>query len=597
MATHAFADMMYHLYQCFGLFKKKDKRREVLRNGSFSYHQSFFGKSNDDSAEGNDNSSWGYDAITKIIDSNKVFSLEERRSFFYKYEQLYNALMHIPVFSPLNNRGVVKLYLRYALPPIVALDVYNTFTPDDEAHFYYHIHRFLMSEHCPCGASDRRLVHLGVKKYLREYIRQLNFHYKDHLSGIFESIANIRIKNGQKKLQIKQVIEICRAVYEENIIPEKDVTANNIKLDKIERAYISLHVLLAFERYTSAVNLLSMHYRHTVRNGINYNSSYGILCRYIYSRGYDETLLHDITLPLYKLAVLPVSVTVDEEPFRYIYELRGIVFNTERQDKYTGWDFVRMSFCLNSTDHSDILSPYSSLLTLICLLSLESLDEAYQLVNDVSLDELPVGYLSSAFAIIKLALKVKLERKTIRNGVLLSLINASMANQGVITDYIAVTEGELKNPIVLCADNMSVMRAIKMYNSMIRKISYLHDVDPSGIYPHAIFGVLDEVERALGKLNTLLCEVDDGIESDKLAELIIEKKILTARELSGNLIGFLDECTLYNCLASLNILVKYLRCPGEAIENIVMFAGATNKSKCVREKVCEALLIANKRLK
>ena len=87
MGTHAFADMMYRLYQCFGLFEKDDERREVRGNSSFSFHQNFF-----------DN---GYNDVIRIIDSNEVFSLEERREVFYKYEQLYNALMHIPVFSHL----------------------------------------------------------------------------------------------------------------------------------------------------------------------------------------------------------------------------------------------------------------------------------------------------------------------------------------------------------------------------------------------------------------------------------------------------------------------------------------------------------------
>lgn len=44
MATHVFADMMHHLYQAFDLFEKGDKRRAVLRNDNFSYHQSFLAK-------------------------------------------------------------------------------------------------------------------------------------------------------------------------------------------------------------------------------------------------------------------------------------------------------------------------------------------------------------------------------------------------------------------------------------------------------------------------------------------------------------------------------------------------------------------------
>lgn len=129
MGTHAFADMMYNLYQCFSLFDKDDERREALGNSSFSFHQSFFDK--------------GYDDVIRIIDSNEIFSLEERRDIFYKYEQLYNAIIFIPVFSHLDNRQIAKRYLQSVLPPIVALDVYNTLQPDDEIHFYYHIHRFL----------------------------------------------------------------------------------------------------------------------------------------------------------------------------------------------------------------------------------------------------------------------------------------------------------------------------------------------------------------------------------------------------------------------------------------------------------------------
>lgn len=583
MGTHAFADMMYNLYQCFGLFDKNDKRRETRGNSRFSFHQDFFNQ--------------GYDDVIRIIDNNEVFSLEERRDIFYKYEQLYNALIHIPVFSHLDNHQITKRYLQFALPPVVALDVYNTLPPDDEMHFYYHIHGFLISSHCPHESSDKRKIYAGVKEYLREYIRSLEFHYTDHLAPLFNFIHDIKARTGQKDATIKRVIKNCRSEYDGSYISEKNIKLNSLNLNKTERAYLSLNMLLAFERKTSAVTAVSMHYRHTVNNGVYYNNSYGILCRYLYSRGYDEKLLHYITLPLYNMAVRPVSVAIEEKPYRYVHELKYLIFNTRKNNKYSKLDLAEMASYFNAAANSDVLKPYSQLLQTIIFLSQNKTDEAFRLVNKTPLENLPIGYLPSAFSVIKLALKIKLERKKIRNKTLLSAINSTLSNQGTITDFIAVTQGETNSNVVLCADNMTIMRAIKMYNHMIGRVSYLSEDSPFDIYPQAIFGLLDEMGSALGKLNTLLCETGDGVESNELAELIVKNKILTARELNENMVGVLDKCTLYNFLSSINVFINYLRCPGEELGHIMIFSGVTEKPMRLREKVCEALRIASEKLR
>lgn len=579
MGTHAFADMMYRLYQCFGLFEKDDERREVRGNSSFSFHQIFFDQ--------------GYNDVIRIIDSNEVFSLEERREVFYKYEQLYNALMYIPVFSHLDNRQITKRYFQFVLPPIVALDVYNSLPSDDEMHFYYHIHRFLISTHCPYESTDKRKIYAGVKQYLREYIRTLEFHYTDHLASLINFINAIKARSGQKEATIKRVIKDCRSEYDESYIPEKNIKLNTLNLKKVERAYLSLNVLLAFERKTSVVTAVSRHYRQTVNNGINYKSSYGFLCRYLYSRGYDEQLLHYITLPFYNEAVRPVSVTIEEKPYRYVHELKWLIFNTRNNTKYSQWDFAEMASCFNSAANSDVLIPYSHLLQTIILLSQDRTDEAFRLVNKIPLATLPIGYLRAAFSVIKLALKVKLERKKIKNKTLLSVINSTLSNQGTITDVIAVTQGETDSNIVLCSDNMTIMRTIKMYNHMIKKVSYSSEDSSYDVCPQAIFGILDEIEYALGKLNALVCETGDSIDSNELAGLIVKNKILTARELNENLVGVLDKCTLYNFLSSINVFINYLRCPGEELGHIRIFAGVTEKPIRLREKVCEALRIAS----
>lgn len=118
-----------------------------------------------------------------------------------------------------------------------------------------------------------------------------------------------------------------------------------------------------------------------------------------------------ITLPFYNEAVRPISVTIEEKPYRYAHELKWLIFNTRNNTKYSKWDLAEIAFCFKSASNSDVLIPYSQLLQTIIFLSQDKTDEAFRLVNKIPLTTLPIGYLPSAFSVIKLALKVKLERK------------------------------------------------------------------------------------------------------------------------------------------------------------------------------------------
>ncbi|HDK6717295.1 TPA: hypothetical protein M2P09_003674 [Klebsiella quasipneumoniae] len=160
-----------------------------------------------------------------------------------------------------------------------------------------------------------------------------------------------------------------------------------------------------------------------------------------------------------------------------------------------------------------------------------------------------------------------------------------------------MTQEETDSNLALCANNMTIMRAIKMYNHMIRKVSYSSEDSLSDVCPQSIFGILDEIECALGKLNILIRETGDSIDSNELARLIVKNKTLTARELNENLVGILDKCTLYNFLSSINVFISYLRCPGEELGHIRIFAGVTENPKRLREKACEALTIASENLR
>ncbi|WP_042387553.1 hypothetical protein [Pseudescherichia vulneris] len=102
---------------------------------------------------------------------------------------------------------------------------------------------------------------------------------------------------------------------------------------------------------------------------------------------------------------------IEEKPYRYAHELKWLIFNTRKNTKYSKWDLAEMASCFDTAVNSEVLIPYSQLLQIIIFLSKNKTDEAFRLVNNVPLGTLPIGYLPSAFSVIKLALKVKLERK------------------------------------------------------------------------------------------------------------------------------------------------------------------------------------------
>jgi hypothetical protein len=60
------------------------------------------------------------------------------------------------------------------------------------------------------------------------------------------------------------------------------------------------------------------------------------------------------------------------------------------------------------------------------------------------------------------------------------------------------------------------------------------------------------------QINKRLDETEKIINSEELAKLIIDEKILTVRECRQNLVSYLNEFTLYNCILNLNYIKPYL---------------------------------------
>ncbi|HAT1684980.1 TPA: hypothetical protein I8Y21_005805, partial [Klebsiella oxytoca] len=103
----------------------------------------------------------------------------------------------------------------------------------------------------------------------------------------------------------------------------------------------------------------------------------------------------------------------------------------------------------------------------------------------------------------------------------------------------------------------------------VRRISDRSAPEPDGVYPESVYGLLDKVDTILGKiLNIIFFEKITS--SQDLAVILQKKKVLTRRELNDNLIGILVNCPLLTCVRDLESLIKYLRCPGEEIKNMII---------------------------
>nr|WP_250911157.1 hypothetical protein [Escherichia coli] len=153
---HTFANLMYDVYESFGLFQKGARQADIRGSANFSGHQRFFDNNDDEELMQEKR----YDEIIRHLDEEGVFSTEQRRKIFYKYEQLYNALMTRPVFTELSRKQIQIRYAQYILPRLIALDIYKTYNAENKNSFYHHIHIFLQKEYCPCWEEKKKVLFL-----------------------------------------------------------------------------------------------------------------------------------------------------------------------------------------------------------------------------------------------------------------------------------------------------------------------------------------------------------------------------------------------------------------------------------------------------
>ncbi|EJS1433199.1 hypothetical protein NXB81_004400, partial [Salmonella enterica] len=573
---HTFANLMYDVYQSFGLFRKGDRRAEIRAFANFSEHQRFFG--NRDCEKYTEEKR--YDEIIEILDAEKVFSTDQRREIFYKYEQLYNALMAHPVFTELSRKQIQKRYTLHILPRLIALDIYKTYKAENENSFYHHIHLFLQKDYCPCREDRKKGTYSAVRQYLKEYIKGFKIPHTENLLPVLKVIESIREEYSQKTGVLDAPAIVCLEAYT-SIVNKEELKTISANLEQIKKAHNSLNVLLNLERHFPVINILSKYYRVYVENGIRPRNISDVLCRFLYEPEHGDIFLHDAMINsivnyYYERAIKPVSLNVNSEYLQSVDSVKDIVFNFNEKTIISVTGLTDIAVRLKKESDNESLKPYLDLFMVIQSISKGDTDKAYEVVKCVNPDNLPAGYLMSAFLVLYIALRIKIERKSIRNDVFSSYITKLLENQGNYTDFMLASPAYMENDsnnistnyvtfsaskfhktsILSDTNNITIMRTVRMYNNMVRRISSWNDIEPDGVYPESIYGLLDKVEMILGKILKIID--DEKITSSQDLALILQKKrVLTKRELNDNLIGILVNCPLLKCVQDLENLIKY----------------------------------------
>ncbi|ELW9549374.1 hypothetical protein SIP08_000862 [Klebsiella aerogenes] len=579
---HVFANLMYDACQVFGIFREGGKGRDIRARGSYWLHQEFFNQR--------------YNEIAEAIDKERVFSEEKRRGFFYKYEMFYNQLMSCPVFSSLSKEQVSERYLQFALHSFVALDMYKTFRPDNKHGFYYHLHHFLLSEHCSIPGDNERDIFSGVRDYLRDRIDEIEITNKRTLQPIRERIRGIKDSSNQKKSWMLFEIDECISYFKKNL-KSADFDKIKAKLNNFKAAYISLTIMLAFERKTGLVKNISRSYRYLQLDEGQTDNYYIALCNYIYeSENFDEMLLGTLIDEFQKKTIAPFSVTIGKEAWQDVHVIWDIVFNSHGGEIFTELDLVELMKNLKRTPDAEVLKPYFIFSKILYNICIDDLQEAGILLDEISSHKLPFGYLPAACSMLKLALKIKSKGKNIKNGELTADINIMLSCQSVFTDGV-MRHTKSERPKFLLTEyenNLQIMHVIKQYNDLVRRISVYNELDFYAVHPQSLSGVLDDIEHALGKIIKRISIIKENVCSEKLAEIFINEKILTTRELNKTLISYLPEFTLYNFILNIDYIIPYLKIPGEMLVNISSLRALAEGSRHNRKIIADAILIAIK---
>ena len=594
-----FTNMLYDICTVLGLFKEGENPAHKRKSTNFEMHQKFWDQR--------------YNEISRIIDAEGVFSQEQWRIIYARYEHFYYMMNSYPVHSTLKPEFLRSYCLRTFGVIFLVVDMYNTYRPENDSAFYYHIYNFLQKSYCPClDHADTESDEAAVKRYLREYLAELGFNKEDfHENGKLYALGKytgtIRKDNGKSKSLMQQYIMAIKNEYKKDY-REKKLDKDELEkvlrnIDKFYNAFYSLSVLLDIQRKTKILKNLAYYLRVLVIEGLWIHGLYGYAAQYLYDfTSFDTTPYAKKLLEIfYKFensaegTLSRYSVSLDDKSQEYIFRLKDLVFNINDKN---GCDDAYLKKIISyfgqlQKEAVHVTSCYETLAVYICLIRKNKINDVLQHYDDMErkglFGELPSGYVRGALSLLRTALEVKVNRKNIKYGSLFYWLDHVKAYQDAFIETIPLIDPVYKEgEIQYDANNFTLMRVIKMYNCMLEKIS-----TKPYIAPPYITGLLDDVEKVLDKINILIYKeyVYDG---KTLAEVIMENKVLSSRERKETMIGLFTgskKYTLLQCVEKLGVLVHYVKSPVYEIKNVMMLYGDKAENRNRRRMIYDALTI------
>ncbi|HEQ1857601.1 TPA: hypothetical protein VEO38_001121 [Providencia alcalifaciens] len=561
MSTHKYeyANVLYKIYELLGLFKKNTNRRDLRNHSNFSSHQLFFKSA--------------IDEIIDTIDTHEVISKEQRKIFYYKYEQLYNKFINTTMLSPLNKNEITILFTNILIPAAIALDMSVTLKhhkKSEEPIFYEHIHNFLFSDYYIKNKSDTKLIFSGAKKYLKEYIKSLDFDSILDLSSIYSLIDNIRVNSKQRTSTINQSIDIC--ISKSILIGYKD----RYKFEFLRTVYTSINTLLLFQQETLLLNNLYEIYNNICKGTVPKNHPVLALNSYLHSEtnllikyGLEGNLIDKESSNVINSVIKYLNIPQVKSPYSISIanRIESFIFIIDEPVRYRKPFIHILKNIINKSDDKAILKPYSEFVDIIISLQNNNAEKALKLIEKTNMSDLPFGFLNSAISIINLALKIKLNKKIIRNGSLIPQVNSIISTNRIHFKYIIGVHNIKEDKIISNANNFTIMLSIRTFNVIINKINPNKSATPSYINPQSIHGLLNNLDKSIGKLK----EINFNLEVETIAEQIVSEELYSFSSLNKNLISILNDCTLFQCIGCLPTLCYFLQVPGEEFKNISYF--------------------------
>ncbi len=510
-----FITIMYDVFSYFGVLAKNQNTRDIRNIKNFSSHQHSLGDM--------------FDELINIIDKEQVLSTEQRKVIFRRYEDLYVKLMHYSVFTDKTHQIIKQKYFNDIVPMILALDIRNTYRPDNEMAFYYHIHSFLTQ--IPDNEDD---IYHAARTYQRNYVKlclsgytPANAHFKYIFDGVYEFIRNIRKNSTPGKTKLTATINTCKEtckhlLYLSNEGKEKIIS----DLDKIQVACYYLTILLAFERRTSLTSALATLYKMLIseREVSEYECQLlyltnpidvmNTLNKYIYyfpnenspfyTLKIDSALSWEAIDAIRDYSISDIYLYPEQKTINCVVEIENIVFGGYIYTLNNGVTLQNIENTLKDSSCHYVLNGYTEFVNCLIQLTSGKTESVHRTINKLNYEKLPFGFIIAAFAILKIAFKIKFSKNHVNIRALLNDINYFMTYQGESINLISLDHEYPESCLQNDTNTYLLGRVIFLYNSMIYKFINCQEHETNNIHSAMINNLLQEVDIALGKINNII---------------------------------------------------------------------------------------------